>query len=131
MVTVYSEAGLNKPAQAVEVLQIATAARPTDAAYYSALAEYAYKAKNTRVGDLASAKAVSLAPAAQKARVKKQLAEIKKNPTPGSSGSTSTAATGSSENTGTTVTVGGKTYSIPSKDLHVTSTPTTTSTKKK
>ena len=114
MVTVYSEAGLNKPA-----------------AYYSALAEYAYKAKNTRVGDLASAKAVSLAPAAQKARVKKQLAEIKKNPTPGSSGSTSTAATGSSENTGTTVTVGGKTYSIPSKDLHVTSTPTTTSTKKK
>jgi len=133
MATVYSEAGLNKPAQAVEVLQIAIAARPTDAAYYSQLAIYAYKAKNTRVGDLASEKAVKLAPAAERTRVKNELAEVKKHPT--GSGSTSTTATGSStgssENTGTTITVGGKTYSIPSKDLHVTSTGATTSTKKK
>ena len=80
MVTVYGEEGLNEPAQAVEVLQIAVAARPTDAALYAALAEYAYKAKNTRVGDLAAAKAVALAPAAQRVRVKQELAEVRKQP---------------------------------------------------
>ncbi len=133
MASVYSVEGLNEPAKEVEVLQIVVAARPTSASYYSQLAIYAYRAKNARVGDLASEKAVSLAPAAQRVRLKKELAEVKANPT--GSGSTSTTAsgssTGSSENTGTTITVGGKTYSIPSKDLHVTSTGATTSTKKK
>lgn len=80
METVYGQGGLNEPAKEVEVLQIAVAARPTDAALYAALAEYAYKAKNTRVGDLASAKAVRLAPAAQQVRVKNELAEVRKNP---------------------------------------------------
>jgi hypothetical protein len=79
MVTVYSQQGLNQPAKAVEVLQIAVVARPI-AALYSQLALYAYKAKNARVGDLASTKAVSLAPAAQRARLKKELEELKKNP---------------------------------------------------
>jgi hypothetical protein len=78
MVTVYSEQGLNQPAKAVEVLQIAVVARPI-AALYSQLALYAYKAKNTRVGDLASGKAVSLAPAAERTRLKNELAELKKN----------------------------------------------------
>jgi predicted Zn-dependent protease len=80
METVYGEGGLNEPAKEVEILQIAVAARPTDAALYAALAEYAFKAKNTRVGDLAAAKAVALAPAAQRARVKQELAEVRKNP---------------------------------------------------
>src|SRR5580704_9294873 len=70
MENVYGEGGLNEPAKEVEVLQITVAAKPTDAALYAALAEYAYKAHNTRLGDLSSAKAVSLAPAAQRARVK-------------------------------------------------------------
>jgi hypothetical protein len=78
---VYGEEGLNEPAKEVEVLQIAVADRPTDAALYGALAEYAYKAHNTGVGDLASEKAVSLAPAADRARVKAELAEVKANPT--------------------------------------------------
>jgi hypothetical protein len=80
MLSVYGEAGLNEPSKAVEVLQIVVAARPTVASFYAQLAEYAYKAKNTRVGDLASEKAVSLAPAAERTRVKDELAEVKANP---------------------------------------------------
>ena len=95
MVPVYEEGGLNEPAKAVQVLQIVVAARPTSASLYSELAEFAYKAKNTRVGDLASEKAVSLAPAAQRARLKQELAEIKANPS------------GEKEET---VTTNGKTY---------------------
>jgi hypothetical protein len=80
MENVYSEAGLNEPAKEVEALQIAVVARPTDAALYAALAQYAYKAHNTRVGDLAAAKAVAFAPAADRVRVKNELAEVRKNP---------------------------------------------------
>jgi cytochrome c-type biogenesis protein CcmH/NrfG len=84
MVThVYNEQGLNEPAQAVSALQIVLATRPKSAALWSALAEYAYKAKNVRIGDLASAKAVSLAPATQRARLKTELAEVKKSPNGG------------------------------------------------
>jgi hypothetical protein len=79
MLTVYGTQGLNQPAKAVEVLQIAVVARPV-AALFSQLALYAYKANNPRVGDLASAKAVSLAPAAQRIRLKNELQELKKNP---------------------------------------------------
>ena len=112
METVYGESGLNEPAKEVEILQIAVVARPTDAALYAALAEYAYKAHNTRVGDLASEKAVSLAPAADQARVKNELAEVKKNP--------------SGEKTYTTTT-NGKTYvgKLNSKgELKATEAPT-------
>jgi hypothetical protein len=80
MVAVYGEEGLNQPAEEVQVLQIVVAAKPTNAAYYAQLAKYAFKAKNTRVGDLASAKAVSLSPAIQRARVKTELEQLKKNP---------------------------------------------------
>jgi hypothetical protein len=80
MVAVYGEEGLNQPAQAVQVLQIVVASRPTSAALYAALAEYAYKAKNTRLGDLAAGKAVALAPVGQRSRVKTELAEVKKFP---------------------------------------------------
>jgi hypothetical protein len=81
METVYGEEGLNEPAKEVEILQLATAAKPNSAALFASLAEYAYKAKNTRVGDLASEKAVSLAPAADRTRLKNELAEVKTNPT--------------------------------------------------
>jgi hypothetical protein len=66
------------------------AARPTSAALYAALAQYAYKAHNVRVGDLASQRAVSLAPAAQRARVKNELAEVKKSPSGGQTYTTTT-----------------------------------------
>jgi hypothetical protein len=80
MVRVFGEEGLNEPSEAVKVLQIVTAARPESAALYASLAEYAYKAHNTRIGDLASAKAVALAPAAQRKQLQTQLAEIKAHP---------------------------------------------------
>jgi len=77
---VYGELGLNEPAKEVEVLRIVVAARPTSAAWYAQLAQYAYKANNTSLGDLASKKAVSLSPASERVRVKNALAEVKKNP---------------------------------------------------
>lgn len=83
MVRVFGEEGLNQPASAVQVLQLVVAAEPKNASYYAALAEYAYKAKNNRVGDLASARAVSLAPAAQRPRVKAELEAAKKARTAG------------------------------------------------
>jgi hypothetical protein len=89
MLRVFGEKALNEPAAAVQVLQIVVAAHPTNAAYYAELAESAYKAHNMRVGDLASGKAISLAPAAQRTRLKTALAAMKKNPT----GSTSEPAT--------------------------------------
>jgi hypothetical protein len=80
MLRVYGAEGLNQPTSAVQVLQIVVAAEPKNASYYAALAEYAYKAKNTRVGDLATSKAVALAPAAERGRVKKELESVKKSP---------------------------------------------------
>jgi hypothetical protein len=82
MVTVFSEEGLNQPSEAVKVLQLVTAARPESAFAFRLLAAYAYKAHNVSVGDLAAERAVSLAPAAQRPRLKTELAELKKHPNP-------------------------------------------------
>jgi hypothetical protein len=132
MVRVFGEEGLNNPAAAVQVLQIVVAAEPQSASLFGALAEYAYKAKNTRQGDLAAAKAVRLAPPAERARLKKALAELKKSPSTasGAAGTSAAASTGSSVSTSGaaggsngTVTIGGKTYPI-----HVPSGATGTST---
>jgi hypothetical protein len=75
------------------VLQLVVAAEPKNASYYAALAEYAYKAKNARVGDLASEKAVSLAPATDRARVKSELEAVKKAPEGGETLTTTTNGT--------------------------------------
>jgi hypothetical protein len=109
MVRVFGEEGLNQPAEAVKVLQIVTAARPESASLYAALAEYAYKSHNTRTGDLASEKAVALAPSAQRKQLKTELAEVKKNPSgPGGAGATITQG-----GNGTyTATSKGKTYAV-------------------
>jgi hypothetical protein len=134
MVRIFGEEGLNEPAAAVQVLQIVVASEPQSASLFGALAEYAYKAHNDRQGDLAAAKAVSLAPAADQPRLKKELAELKKSSASGatsssgaSSGSTGTGAvsTGASGSTGTgastgesgnaTITVGGKSYKVSQK----------------
>lgn len=76
---IYSEEGLNEPAKAVQALNIVVTKRET-ASYYAQLAEYAYKAGNARLGDLASARAIRLAPAAERARLQSELAEVKKYP---------------------------------------------------
>jgi hypothetical protein len=80
MANVYGAEGLNQPQQAVQALQVVVAERPTSAAYWALLAQYAYKSRNVRQGDLAAAKAVTLSPAAQRARVKAELAEVRKDP---------------------------------------------------
>jgi hypothetical protein len=81
---IYGEEGLNEPASAVQVLQIIVAAEPSNAQRYAELAQYAYKAHNTRVGDLASARALALLPAgATRSRVKTELEALKKNPAGG------------------------------------------------
>jgi hypothetical protein len=77
---IYAPNGLDQPSQAVAVLQIIVAAKPNSVSRYAELAEYSYKAKNTRVGDLAAARAVALAPANERIRLKKELEEFKKNP---------------------------------------------------
>ncbi|HEY1451126.1 MAG TPA: hypothetical protein VGF47_09240 [Solirubrobacteraceae bacterium] len=80
MLRVYGAEGLNQPASAVQVLQLVVAAEPKNVSYYAALAEYAYKAKNPRVGDLAMDKAVALAPPTERERVKRELEAVKKSP---------------------------------------------------
>jgi hypothetical protein len=78
--TVYIEQGLAQPAEGMRAMQIQIASQPPSAGLYSALAEYAYKAGNTNVGDAAASKAVKLSPSTERKRVEKYLAELKKNP---------------------------------------------------
>jgi hypothetical protein len=85
MVRVFGQEGLNQPAEAVRALQIVIPAKSEStpqyrASLYAALAEAAYKSNNPRIGDLASAKAVALAPAAQRKRLKTLLAQVKAHP---------------------------------------------------
>jgi hypothetical protein len=81
MLRIYGEEGLNQPSGAVQALQIIVAAEPSSAHWNAFLALYAYKAKNTRVGDLASTRALALIPAGtERTRVKKELEAAKKNP---------------------------------------------------
>jgi hypothetical protein len=72
MAQAYSEGGLNQPGEATAALEIVTEAQPS-AATYSQLAVYAYIAGQFRKGDLAAAKAVELAPKAQRETVERQL----------------------------------------------------------
>jgi hypothetical protein len=120
MLRVFGEEGLNQPAEAVAVLQLVIPTRPPSASLYGYLAKFAYQAKNPRVGDLASTKAVSLTPAKERKRVKAELEELKKNPT------------GNPANNVYTGTTNGKVYSVkvgPKGEgtvLKTTSVPTTT-----
>lgn len=120
---IFGEQGLNQPASETQALQVAVKGNPT-VRLYSALAVSAYKAGNLKVGDAAARKTVSLAPAAERAKVKKYLAELRKNPL------SHTPATISKGPNGTLIaTQGGKTYTVKSngKGGYVGATPTATS----
>jgi len=120
MLPIYGEEGLNEPAQILASLNLIVGAEPNSYTYNRELAVYAYKTKNVRLGDLATAKAIALAPAEQRARLKTVLAEIKKHPT-----GTGTSSTASSTGTGTSsneISIGG---------VQTTTTSTGTSTTKK
>ncbi len=83
MVQIYgpSNNALNQPANALRAQQIVinTKAAPafTD---YQTLAIFAFLAHNTREGDLAAAKAIELAPAADRAQLRTELKALKANP---------------------------------------------------
>ena len=89
MVNAYSQGGLNRPADAVAAQQVITEARPTSATF-ARLAILAWDASQTRIGDLASQKAVSLADASERAPLKTQLDQAKQQ-SPSASAATATA----------------------------------------
>lgn len=77
MANAYSQSGLDRPADASTAMEIVTQDQPTEGNYV-AFAEYAYLAQQYRKGDLAAARAVSLAPSSQQALVRNQLASIRR-----------------------------------------------------
>jgi hypothetical protein len=78
MVNAYSQAGgLNDAGSAADTMEVVTSAQPS-AQTFGVLAELAYTAGQIRKGDLAAAKAVALAPKAQRAQIKTSLATAKK-----------------------------------------------------
>ncbi len=77
MVRAFEPAQLNLPAEAVTSQEIVVAQNLTSAADYSTLSVLSYLAGQTRKGDLAAAKAVSLEPKAQQTQLKTQLATAK------------------------------------------------------
>jgi hypothetical protein len=83
--------GLNDLAGAATAAEIYANSYPS-ANSYARMAQFAYGAHNTNLGDLASRKALSLAPKAQKTAYKTLLDQIKKNPA-GTSGSGSATGT--------------------------------------
>src|SRR4051794_17225720 len=95
MVQASSSTGLSRPPKAVAAQEIVVDARPPSAGLYSTLAVLAYQAGQTRKGDLAAAKAVSLAPKDQRSLLKEQLQQ-QKSATSGSSspGSATTPSSG-------------------------------------
>jgi hypothetical protein len=94
MLVVLGEGGAEQPSAMVQALQIVIAAEPPSAALYAELAQYSYQAGNTRQGDLASEKAVSIAPHAERAQLKGELAALKKNKGRPSSSTASTSEGG-------------------------------------
>ncbi|HXB63381.1 MAG TPA: hypothetical protein VNV42_00755 [Solirubrobacteraceae bacterium] len=121
MVNVYGETGLAQPAGEMHALQIAIATGPPSVRLQSLLAEAAYKTGNLKLGDAASHKAVSLSPAAERGRVKKYLAELRKNPLSHTPSTISKGPHGE-----LVATQGGKTYTVKSngKGGFVSVTPT-------
>lgn len=72
--------GLQNYSGEAHAWQLYTAANPTVAKGYECLAASAYAAKQTRLGDLATAKALTLVPKAQQTLLKNQLNQAKTNP---------------------------------------------------
>ena len=77
MVQAYGPAGLNRPSQGVQTAEIVADAQPSPQTYFQ-LALYAYAAGQTRKGDLAGRRAVELTPRAQRAAIRAQVANAKR-----------------------------------------------------
>jgi hypothetical protein len=74
-------AGLENYAGEASAWDIETSANPSAVKGYECLAVSAYAAGQTRKGDLASAKALTLVPKAQQTLLKNQINAAKTNPT--------------------------------------------------
>lgn len=96
--------GIGDPAAAVRALKIEIAGRAPSATLYYDLAVLSYQAKNKHEGDRAAAKAIVLAPAAEKSLLKGYLAKAKEGKSP-----TEAASTGASS--------GAETVTIPASKL--------------
>ena len=77
MVQAFGPAGLNELERAVNAMEIVVEERPEATGLYAQLAQLAYLAGQTRKGDLASQKAVELAPENQKKQIRQQLESLK------------------------------------------------------
>ena len=71
---------LGQYSKAAAAWQAITAAEPTEATAFECLAANAYAAGNTRIGDLASNKALSLVPSAQRTLLKSKISQAKTDP---------------------------------------------------
>lgn len=77
MVRVY-EAGLNQPVKAVRAMEIITAeTKPPNPRLYARLAQLAYTARETRVGDLAADRAIELAKPEERKQLRTALEAAK------------------------------------------------------
>jgi hypothetical protein len=92
MVQAYSSAGLNQPQNAVDAQEVITEARPTSATFAN-LAVLAYQAGNTRTGDLAAKKALSLSDKDLRANLKSQLDQAKQQSAAAAASSATPSAT--------------------------------------
>jgi hypothetical protein len=78
MVQAYSSSALNNPVDAVAAFEIVTDSRPPSANLYGQLAVLAFQANQTRKGELAEKKALSLADGKQaRAQLKLQIEQAK------------------------------------------------------
>ena len=77
----YDPIALNRKTQAKDAALL-IARQENDAQSYLNLVQYAVLAKDTRTADLAGAKAIDLAPAAQRKQVRAQLKQLKMPPSP-------------------------------------------------
>ena len=77
MVQAYGPDGLNQPDKAATAAEVVSLARPSFNTFRD-LAFFAYLAKQTRKGDLAAAEAIRRSPPNQRATVKSQLEQAKK-----------------------------------------------------
>lgn len=77
MLQAFGPLGLNRPRDGVVAAEIVADERPSSQTFYQ-LAVFAYAAGQTRKGDLAGARAVELAPRDQRAQVKAQIDEARK-----------------------------------------------------
>ncbi|ADB54320.1 hypothetical protein [Conexibacter woesei] len=78
MAQAFAPGALNEPDEAASALEIVTEQEPSSAAF-SQLAQFAYLAGQERRGDLAAAKAVELAPEAQRRLVRTSLDRAKRD----------------------------------------------------